>query len=345
MHPLIDWNSDAQHVLLNPRMPDIERSQLERAVPAMPGHVFVATSGTTGALKLVALSKEALLASAAAVNERLQITRDDILCRVLPMFHVGGLGVVARAHLSGARLMEMEWSVEAFVECGATVASLVPAQVHDLVRSARRAPATIREILVGGGSFEAQLQRDARALGWPVLASYGMTECGSTVTVEDVLLPHIDARQEPDGRLAFRGSSLLTAYVLEDGTVVDPKIGGWLISEDFGDLAGRSLHVRGRAIDFVKIGGESVDLNRLDGILNSFRGDVDVALVAVPDERLGHVIHAAATGDAAGVVESFNARVAPFERIRATHRVGTIPRSGLGKLLRGELARTISQPH
>src|SRR5947209_7140162 len=111
-----------------------ERARLERAVPPLRRHVFVATSGTTGDVKLVALSKDAILASAAAVNVRLGAGRDDVWCCVLPTFHVGGLGIHARAYLSGARVVTMRWDPQAFVRAGSTLASLVPAQVHDLVR-------------------------------------------------------------------------------------------------------------------------------------------------------------------------------------------------------------------
>lgn len=337
---MIDFTSDESHVLLNPRMPADERARLERAVPDWKGFVYVATSGTTGALKLVALSKEAILASAAAVNERLAATKRDVWCRVLPAFHVGGLGIHARARLSASRVIEMDWDVDSFARCGATLASLVPAQVHDLVAAKRRAPAGIRQILVGAGSFDPQLQADARDLGWPVLATYGMSECASTIAVEDDLLGHLRARQESDGRIALAGSSLFRAYVLADGTVTDPKVGGWFISDDYGEVSRGRVHIRGRASDFVKIGGESVDLLRLDRILNNARvaaGVGDAAIFAVPDPRLGHVIHLATTGEPGSLVKHFNEQVLPFERIRAEHRVDSIPRSSLGKLIRGRL--------
>jgi O-succinylbenzoic acid--CoA ligase len=339
----IDWGSDESHVLLNPRMPEPARAELERVVPPLRGHVFVATSGTSGALKLVALSKNAILASAAAVNARLGVTSGDIWARVLPRFHVGGLGIEARVFLAGAQIIDMEWRPEEFARTEATVVSMVPAQVHDLVRLQLRAPRGLRAVLVGGGAFAPELQEQARAYGWPVLASYGMSECASTISVEDVLLDHLEARVDGEGRVALRGSSLLTAYVMADGSVVDPKVDGWFVSEDFGDLEGKNkLHVRGRATDFVKVGGESVDLNRLDRILNSVRGDVEAAIVAVPDARLGHVIHLATTGSsAAEVVEQFNAQVLPFERVREVRRVASIPRSPLGKLLRRELLRLV----
>jgi o-succinylbenzoate---CoA ligase len=342
---VIDWSSGETHLLLNPRMPDDERARLETLARSLTlqAHVFVATSGTTSAIKLVALSKRALLASATAVNERLNAKKTDVWCCVLPTFHVGGLGIHARAHLTGSRVVSMAWDAKAFASTDATLASLVPAQVHDLVAARWKAPPRLRAILVGGGALDGALDDRARALGWPVLASYGMSECCSTVSVCDVLLPHLEARCEEDGRLAFRGASLFTGYATEEG-FVDPKLDGWFVSEDVGEVDGRTVRVHGRRGEIIKIGGESVDLGRLDRILDSVRGEVDAAIVAVADARLGHVIHLATTADhAAEVVERFNARVLPFEQIRGVHRVSAIPRTSLAKLMRARLLEMLEQ--
>jgi O-succinylbenzoic acid--CoA ligase len=330
---MIDFESAASHLLLNPRMPAAERERLERMVPKIEAHVFVATSGSTGAIKLVALPKHALFASAAAVNERLGVTSRDVWAAVLPPFHVGGLGVYARCHLAGARALTMPWDPRAFAESEATIASLVPAQVHDLVTAGLKPQPSLRAILVGGGVFE-----KFGASAWPILPSFGMSECSSTIAVEERLLSHIDARREGDGRLAFRGPSLLTGYVTDEG-LIDPKIEGWFVSDDLGEVDGRTLRVFGRAADFVKIGGESVDLKRLDRIVYELAGDA-AAIVAMPDERLGHVIHIASTIEPS-FLEAFNERVHPFERIRRVHRVEAIPRSPLGKLLRAALLEIV----
>ena len=336
---MIDFESAESHVLLNPRLPRSERMRLESLAPSLPAHVFVATSGTTGAMKLVALSKRAILASAAAVNARLKATDDDVWCHVLPLFHVGGIGIYARAHLAGSRVVPMPWDARAFAQTDATLASLVPAQVHDLVRAQLAPPPRMRAILVGGGAFDRALQAEARTLGWPVLATYGMSECASTVAVEGTLLDHLEARREEDGRLAFRGAALFTGYASEEG-LIDPKIDGWFVSDDLGEVDGRTLRVFGRGSDFAKIGGESVDLLRLDAILRSIAGE-DAAVIAVADERLGEVIHLAVTRDPDPIRNAFNARVAPFERARAVHVVASIPRSPLGKLLRAQLGEMI----
>jgi O-succinylbenzoic acid--CoA ligase len=341
---MIDFHGSRSELLLNPRMPVDERVRLARtaATADLAGHVFVATSGSTGRIKLVAISKEAILASAAAVNERTGITSADVWVAVLPEFHVGGLGIWARAHLSGARVVPMAWDPRRFAASVATVASLVPAQVHDLVSQGLAPSPRLRAVLVGGGAFEAALDERAQQLGWPVLASYGMSECASTVAVRDVLLSHLEARAEEDGRLAFRGTSLFTGYLTEEG-LIDPKVDGWFVTEDLGEVDGTEVKVRGRAGEFIKIGGESVDLKRLDRIADDAarrcRGDAGV--VAVPDERLGYVIHLAVT--AKGIAAEFDARVLPFERARVVHRVKRIPRSPLGKILRAQLAAEITR--
>lgn len=345
---MIDWRSDETHLLLNPRMPEEERARLEALATrfTLPAHVLLATSGTTGSLKLTALSKAALLASAAAVNRHIGSTSVDAWLCVLPAFHVGGLGIHARAQLSGAHVVTATWSTEAFDGKPITLSALVPAQVSDLVRERRVSPPSLRAVVVGGGALDPALYDAARALGWPLLPSYGMTECCSQVATarhgspELVLLDHFEARAESDERLAFRGASTLTAYIT-DGGVVDPKVDGWFVTEDLGEIVDeRILRVRGRAGELVKIGGESVDLQRLDRILFEIAG-VHAAIVAVPDARLGHVVHVAIEIDGAAIVDAFNARVLPYERARAVHRVSSIPRTPLGKLMRAKLLADI----
>ena len=352
---VMDFSSAETHLLLNPRLPDADRVALESLAaeaPALRAHIWIATSGTTGSLRLVALSKEAILASAAAVNQHLSITSRDSWINVLPPFHVGGLGIYARAELTGSRVIPMGWDARQFIRTIAaehvTLSALVPAQVRDLAVLGEPAPSSMRAIIVGGGALAHDLYSRARALGWPVLPSYGMTEACSQIATavgespEMKLLPHVRARADDDKRLAFRATSLLTGYAFSDAdgrtVFADPKIDGWFVSQDLGAVEGDVLRVFGRAGEFVKIGGESVDLARLDAVLDAVRGDVDAVIVAVGDERLGHVIHLVTTVvDSAPVVNAFNERVLPFERIRAVRRVDAIPRSPLGKVLRARI--------
>ena len=360
------WENAEPAVLLNPRFPAEERARLDRRVAALPpfeDHVWLATSGTSGPVKLVALSRRAILASAAAVNHHLRATAADTWLHVLPLFHVGGLGILARARLTGSRVhgehdhggMPPPWSAERFVtavrESQATLSALVPAQVHDLVSDSHAAPPGLRAVVVGGGALPDILYQRARALSWPLLPSYGATECASQIATASLtsldrpgfpdlpLLPHVKARETEDGYLAFQSAALFTAYASEptDGhTVVleDPKQDGWWTSEDRGQVRDdESLVVAGRDTDFVKIGGENVYLPRLEAVLQAARMEQafpgDVALVAAPDARLGHVVilvTSGADGPARDALRhAFNARVLPFERARAVHDLAINP--------------------
>lgn len=347
--PLIDWESSESHVLLNPRMPKNERRRLESYVTPLPGHLWLATSGTTAALKMTALSKSAMLASAEAVNRRFASDRHDVWCCVLPTFHVGGLGIYARAYLSGATVVPMRWDAKEFASrADVTLASLVPAQVHDLVSGGFRSRGNVRAIVVGGGALSSEAYAAACELGWPVLPSYGMTETCSQIATAQVgdpaivLLDHAEAAAGPDGRLRVRASSLLTGYGTGDG-FYDPKEEGWFVTGDVGTVNGRVLSIQGRVGEFVKIGGESVSLARLDAILEPIAGP-RAAVVAVPDVRLGHVIWLAVetTAEIARIEEEFNTTVLPFERARGVVRVEAIPRTELGKLRRDQLAKELS---
>jgi acyl-CoA synthetase (AMP-forming)/AMP-acid ligase II len=132
----------------------------------------------------------------------------------------------------------------------------------------------------------------------------------SVISPDLRLLDHLIARTEEDGRLALRGDALLTGYAIEGRGFVDPKVDGWFVADDRVELEGARLRVLGRSGDFIKIGGESVDLARLDAILAEIAGP-EAAIVPMPDARLGHVIHLAATRDGDEIVEAFNGKVLP----------------------------------
>jgi O-succinylbenzoic acid--CoA ligase len=366
---VIDWDGRDTAILLNPRLPEADARAIRALIDRVPlqAHVWVTTSGATGRLKPVALAKRAILASAAAINAHLASNAADTWINVLPTFHVGGLGIHARAHLSGARVTTLAvWDPAAY---GAALAgarsalgALVPTQVFDLVHAGLAAPKSVRAIVVGGGALGAELYRQARALGWPLLPSYGATECASQIATASLpsltadafpeleVLSHAEVRTDDDSRIAVRSPALLTGYATGAG-LDDPKRDGWWRTEDRGAVRGRCLAVHGRADATIKVGGELVALppleRRLEQVRLAVAPGVDAALVVLPDERLEHAIHlAVATADravAARLLETFNAELAPYERARDARQVPAIPRTPLGKVRVEELRSSLGR--
>jgi o-succinylbenzoate---CoA ligase len=364
----IDWLTNRAHVLLNPRLPSETIGLWEEVLNQdFPGHIWLATSGSTQ-MKLVALRKQAFLASAQAVNLHLNATHEDSWINPLPLFHVGGLSIYARAHLSKSPVFsyEKKWDPQGFydflVQKKGTLTALVPTQVYDLVIRRLKAPAGLRAVIVGGGALEESLYGEARKLGWPLLPSFGMTECCSQVATASLqslhrmeyprmqILSHVTLKTDMDGRVSIKSPALLSAYaILENDKIAikQPLQEGYFLTRDFADVKGDYITIRGRVDDFIKIAGENVEMARLEKILEELkleqRIDFDAALVAMPDERLGHVVHFFVTSENYHDLRGqFDKRVMPYEKIRKVHVLEAIPRSPLNKVLRGECVRVAS---
>ena len=381
---MIDLNSSQNEILLNPRFPEKDFLNLKALAEnanqelGLVSHVWIATSGSTAdsvsATKLVALSKEALKQSALSVNEYLSVTDQDTWAQVLPNFHVGGLGIEIRADLSGAgvvpALRNGKWDPDYFrfiiEEDGCTLAALVPTQIYDLVKNNLVSPKCLRAVVVGGGSFSLDLYQKARALGWPVLPSYGMSETASqiaTASLESLkdsdypkikLLGHAKARINAEGYLEVTAKSLFTTYAqnTENGPKYwAPKTSdGWFVTEDRGEVLNDSLEIFGRSKDYIKIGGESVNVADLRGVLEKTVMELNpdwvlqVTLLDIASERLGSEIHLVTTlpkENAEYIASVYGDRVLPFAKVRKTHQVVEIPRSDLGKILWMQLRNLI----
>lgn len=342
-----------QALLVNPRAPeDWRRRLLDAEFPDLQNHLWLASSGTSGRLKAVALSRAAIEASARAVNERLCATSSDFWLNPLPLFHVGGLGNIVRAALAGGPCQSLEgWDAREFARlaarCEATLTSLVPAQVHDLVAAGLECPPSLRAVVIGGGSLGESLRVRAAGLGWPLLPSYGMTEAASQVATampgaEDFswlpLLDHIEARVSEGDRLELRGASLLTGWILFDpnGSAhwEDPKRDGWFRTSDRAELRDGKLRFLGRMDDLVKIRGELVDVAALERELQARVSSGLLRIDSLPDARNGIALTVVAENAAAEAEARRAADVFPPYARPVSFRVGPVALSPLGKKIR-----------
>lgn len=345
------WTSAAGEVLVIQRWADERPEELKSVASGLPvlrGHVWVASSGTLaapGTSKWVAVSKEALLASAEAVNKHLSLRPEDEWALTLPLAHVGGLGIIARARLLGQKVvapLTERWDPHKLVKWNGELLSLVPTQVHDLVRLGLPAPSRLRVVVVGGDRLAPELLQAARALGWPLRPSYGLTECCSQVATalpgdEGVatLLPHIRATTDPDGRLWISSPSLYTgmARVSPEGTSFEERPSDPWGTEDLAELEGSKLRILGRRDAVIKVRGEKVELPQLEAQLQLKAPGL--VLIPLEDERDGHALWA--VSEALVALEDLNQGLLPHQKIRGVSRRSPLPRTNLGKIKRGEL--------
>lgn len=366
----VDWTSAASHVLLNPRWPteDGERladlgSAVLRAHVTEPSLVLASSGTSAGSwreIKMILLKKKSILAAATSIISHFQITAKDRLAQTLPDFHIGGLGTGARAFLSGAAMVDFRepgWQAQSFLQRAkqdpVTIVSLVPTQLFDLVAAQLKPWPDLRIVFIGGAELSRDLEDQARALGWPLVVTYGMTETSAMIAAREEANPELGFKALPGvqwdldgitGKLKLKATSLADGFARADtsGLTWSPLVNSedWFVTEDQGQRgpSGR-FFVLGRERDQIKINGENVNLSTLRHSLESILRErsmkiQDFHLTGVPDPRSGHriVLFAASQGDLNELQRQYNQRVLPFERIQEIFPVSEIPRTDLGKV-------------
>lgn len=351
-----------------------------------PDHFWLTTSGSYSVERSwVGLSKAAILASAQAVNEHLQVSSQDVWLNALPLYHVGGLGIHARAFLAripSHDISDKKWEPYFFCrllnELSITLTSVVPTQVFDLINQQLQAPPQLRAVLVGGGRLADHLYLQARELGWPLLTSYGLTECSSQVATAPLsslsqlktplleVLSHVHTRLSPEGVLEIKSPALLTVkmnYNQEKWEEQKPTPEGWwptadrVVLEEISNI--KMLTHLGRETDQIKIAGELINLTSLQEIVQKIAQSLNLGefcplVLASPNERWGHEINLAAQNPSEDqeisaklqpLIKRYQEQVIGLARIRKLHLLKQIPKTELGKVAMAQLYKQIDLGH
>ncbi len=262
---------------------------------------IVCTSGSTGKSRQVALSWRNHYYSALGASRHMPLTSEDRWLLSLPLYHVAGLGIVFRCLLAGAAIAIPDNPHDLCGEASkhrATHLSLVPTQLRRLLADKGKAPASVKEILVGGGSVATALLEQARVLTATVRTTYGLTEMASQVTtssgtVDDVttsgaVLPYRSVSIGEHSEVLVRGETLFLGYVVEGGLELPLDRRGWYRTGDRGylDAKGR-LTVLGRLDNMFVSGGENIFPEEIERMLDNVDGISRSAVVDVPDIEYG----------------------------------------------------------
>ena len=319
--------------------------------------LVVETSGSTGVSKRVALSADALLASAAASETALGGPGQWLLA--LPARYIAGVNVLVRSIASGTIpvfLPEGHFDPKRFAEASDAMdaplrfASLVPTQLLRLLDAAEEdLPVLDRlrrfdRLLIGGQAAQPDLVSRALELGLNISRSYGSSETSGGCVYDGVPLTGVEVRIV-DGEVQLGGPTLADGYLgderLTEAVFVNDRGHRWYRTGDAGRLDGGILTVTGRLDAVIISGGVNVSLGAIERVVSVLPGLADAVAVSAPSAQWGEVPVVFSTGAAHldEVRSAVQAALGSAARPAVLLTLDGIPMLASGKPDRVELAR------
>ncbi|GGX78446.1 AMP-binding protein [Streptomyces hiroshimensis] len=355
------------------------RARANAVSPEAPSDIIF-TSGTTGEPRGVVVTHAQSLRTFGAWSDLAGLRRGDRYLIVNPFSHTFGYkaGVLACLMRGAVMVPQAVFAVDAVLAHVAAERITVlpgPPTLHQalLDHPARTAGglSSLRLVVTGAADVDPRLVERLRdEAGIPmVLTAYGMSEATGVVTMcrrddraeviagtsgraipdTEVKVVGDDGKALPPGRA---GEVLVRGYQVMAGYFEDPRataeavdVDGWLHTGDIGVLDGEgNLRITDRIKDMFVAGGFNVYPAEVERTLARHPGIAEVAVVGVPDKRLGEAGKAFVVrrrGGPAASAEELIAwarhEMAAYKVPREVEFVAVLPRNASGKVVKGGL--------
>ena len=280
---------------------------------------LIYTSGTTGEPKGVMHSSNTMFSNILPYADRLELGAADVVLMASPMAHQTGFmyGLLMPIILGCSAVLLDVWDAARAVELvdqeqvTFTMASTpFLSDLTEHVAAGGVAVPSLRTFLCAGAPIPGPLvERAQQVLGTTVVSAWGMTENGAVTTTrlddeprraaetDGCPLPGAEVKVvdaagneapagEP-GRLLVRACSDFGGY-LKRPHLNATDDDGWFDTGDIARIDGHGyIRLTGRSKDVIIRGGENIPVVEIENLLYRHPAVGQVAIVAVPDERLG----------------------------------------------------------
>ena len=317
-HPTVQWHG--WHQALASAV--VDRTAIdERAPSPADAAQLLFTSGTSGEPKGVVHTHRTLSRAVQMEVEHLGLTANDVIYIPSPLAHQTGFlyGMWLAFSLGVPQIVQAIWDPKRALEVlrgweGTFVQAATPF-LTDLVRAVDAgapAPSRLRIFVATGAAVPRALaERATRVLGTAVCGAFGTTETGLGTlaspfdspakmwgsdgrAMPGVQLRIVDDTGAPlppgaEGNFELTGPTVFDGYLdRADLTAEVFTADGWYRTGDLATLDDEGyLRITGRVRDVINRGGEKIPVSEIEQLIYTHPAVDDVAIVAMPDERLG----------------------------------------------------------
>ncbi len=304
----------------------------QHEVTAADTLMMIFTSGTSGDPKAVRFAHGMAIMCGASLIFQYDVTADDVCYLAMPLFHSNGIAAGwAVAIGSGATMVPAKFSPSRFVDdvrrYHVTYLNYVGKPLALILATAERpddADTTLR-VAFGNEATDRDIAEFARRFGCRVVDSFGSSEFAVIVVREDGAPPGSIGKPYPGVSIynpktlkecavaQFDEHGALTNFDEAVGELVntqgagpfagyynDPSATAERMRHGMywsGDLAYRDadgwIYLAGRTADWMRVDGENLAAAPIERILERLPQVSQVAVYAVPDERVGDQVMAA----------------------------------------------------
>ncbi|MGA5197799.1 FadD3 family acyl-CoA ligase [Streptomyces exfoliatus] len=344
------------------------RARADGIDPASPSDIIY-TSGTTGRPKGAVISHAQSLRCYAIWSELAGLREGDRYLVVNPFFHTFGYkaGILACLMRGAVIVPQSVFTVDTVLANIAAERVTVlpgPPTLHQSLLDHPARPAhdltSLRLVVTGAAVVPLQLVERLRTeLGvGTVLTAYGLSEASGIVTMcrrddpdETVAttsgrpIPDTEVRLSPTGEVLVRGHHVMSGYFEDERATAEAiDADGWLRTGDIGVLdAAGNLRITDRLKDMFIVGGFNAYPAEIEQLIGLHPDIADVAVIGVPDPRLGEVGKAFAVRRAGARVTADDLiawsrrAMANYKVPRQVEFVEELPRNASGKVVKGQL--------
>ena len=335
--------------------------------------LIIYTSGTTGKPKGAMLSNNNLLRNVEAVIAELELTSEDRMACLLPMFHsfsmtvcvllpmTQGLSIVAIRSLHPPKNIIAE-----IMQHQATVLPAIPQLYRALANSQLPQNLPLRVCCSGAAPLPLEvLKAFNENVGIPLLEGYGLSEtspvaCFNPLHGEkkpgSVGLPikgvefqiWNDAGEVlptgEQGEICIKGHNVMMGYWNNEEATAAAIKGDWFLSGDIGYLDDDGyLYITDRKKDMLLVNGINVYPRELEEVIYQFDGVKEAAVIGVNDPRKGDMVVACVAPAEGAIIEDtallgfLKDKLAAYKMPRKVMQMEALPRNATGKILKTKL--------